>query len=260
MACLLANVYLTDLDHRMTQQATNYYRYADDFLLASDTAEPVLESAQLLDQGLIALKLQLNQSKNENLSFEAHDQFQQVNRFKYLGLEYWQNGIVRLPLEKKRKVIGIFRRAIQELKTRRLSNSVETRLQLAIENIQHAIDKRIRYAAIIDYYLKHVNDENQLKIMDREIAEMVISVVLQKPFRQRDFKTISFKRLRELGLPSLVHRSRLQHHKCLRVPFLSLYNSILFERHEDIRRRRIDRINQMNIARKLRGKDSANIS
>lgn len=257
IACLLANIYLTKMDHDLASQPAHYFRYADDFLIASDDVDAVLHSEGLLRGHVQELKLELHPDKAENLSFDDHPEFDQVNRFKYLGLEYWEDGVVRLPIEKKRKIAGIFRRALSgESKKLKKIEDLDQRLKAAIACVQTAALKRIRYAAIIDYYLKHVEDEEQLKVLDREIAEMVISAVLDKKFRPRDFKTIPYKKLRDYGLLSLVHRGRLHRHGQLNIPFLSMYNSILFERFQDGQRRRRERINQIRLARKLK-KESA---
>jgi len=149
--------------------------------------------------------------------------------------------------------MNIFKRAISTIKKKLTKiENLDDRLQFAITFVNDAILKRIRYAAIVDYYLKHVEDEEQLRAMDREAAELIISAVLGKPFRKKDFKTIPFKKLRKYGLISLLHRNRLHRHGQLNVPFLSMYNTILFERYQEGTKRRLERINQIRIARKLR--------
>jgi len=193
IACLLANIYLTATDHKLAAQNAHYFRYADDFLIASDSAGPVLDSVELLRDEVEYLRLELHPDKGVNLSFEDHPNFDITNRFKYLGLEYWHDGVVRLPIEKKRKIAGIFRRALRSQKKRLLKiEDLTERTKAAVACVAEAALKRIRYAAIIDYYLKHVEDEEQLKVLDREIAEMVISTVLDKPFKARDFKKIPY--------------------------------------------------------------------
>jgi hypothetical protein len=62
--------------------------------------------------------------------------------------------------------------------------------------------------AILDYYLKHVNDEAQLRCLDRWLAEEVLSRVFGG-HRKSHFRRLGFDRLRGMGLPSLVHRRRL---------------------------------------------------
>jgi hypothetical protein len=114
------------------------------------------------------------------------------------------------------------------------------------------VQDRIRSAAIIDYYLKHVNDELQLKNMDRLLAERVISCVTGKPFRKGHFRIVPFKKLRDMGLISLLHRSRLHRHGHLRVSFLSMHNELLHKRHLETIKRREERINHMKMGRKIR--------
>jgi len=253
IACVLSNINLTAIDKAIASCPIYYFRYADDFLIAGNDADEVILAAGQLSQMLGGINLRLNDRKSDNFSFDKHEHFRLVNRFKYLGLEYWNNGVVRLPVEKRRKIVNIFKRAINAIDTKlRKIESVEERLALVVGQANYAVQKRIRYAAIIDYYLKHVEDEEQLRSMDMEIARLVISAVLDKPFRKKDFKTIPYKRLRELGLISLVHRNRLHRHGHLHVPFLSLYNSVLFERYQETIERRKKRIDQVRLARKLK--------
>jgi len=253
LACFLANVYLTETDRKITAKPVSYFRYADDFLIAATNPDDVLDAADALASEIDRLNIKVNERKSDNFSFDEHPEFTQVNRFKYLGLEYWNDGIVRLPIEKRRKIMNIFKRAISTIKKKLTKiENLDDRLQFAITFVNDAILKRIRYAAIVDYYLKHVEDEEQLRTMDREAAELIISAVLGKPFRKKDFKTIPFKKLRKYGLISLLHRNRLHRHGQLNVPFLSMYNTILFERYQEGTKRRLERINQIRIARKLR--------
>lgn len=251
IACILSNIYLTALDKLLSGGEVHYFRYSDDFFIGGASADCVLRAAYDLECGLLDLGLTLNTKKSQNFSFVNHRAFLLVNRFKHLGLEYWNNGVIRLPVEKRRKIINIFKRAINIVKLQKIS-SVEDRLAAVVSDVNNAVLKRIRYAAILDYYLKHVDDEVQLRAMDMEVAQLIISAVLGKPFRKRDFKAIPYKKLRAAGLISLVHRHRLHKHGILNVPFLSLYNSILLERNQEAVERRKRRISQIKLARKLR--------
>jgi hypothetical protein len=253
IACVLSNIHLTHIDKMMAAKPASYFRYADDFLLAGENPDDILDSASTLGEAIGLLGLQLNGRKSKNYAFTKHPGFEQVNRFKHLGLEYWNDGVVRLPIEKRRKIVNIVKRAITTIKPKlRKIEDLDERARYAVETINDILLKRIRYAAIVDYYLKHVEDETQLRNMDREIAELMISAILDKPFKKRDFKTIPFKKLRQLGLISFLHRSRLHKHGQLKVPFLSMYNAILFERHQEMIERKSERIGQIKLARKLR--------
>jgi hypothetical protein len=65
-------------------------------------------------------------------------------------------------------------------------------------------------------YLKHVSDERQLRNLDLWLAEEVLSLVFGG-HKQGHFRKISFGQLRQMGLPSPLHRRRsiFAHSKCL---------------------------------------------
>lgn len=251
IACVLANIFLTDLDHKLSK-SVNYYRYADDFLIMGNDVQQVLSAAQLLSDEIKKLNLTLHPNKTDNFSFYEQDGFVNINKFKYLGLEHTKSGLVRLPVEKKRKLINIFKRALESVRSKcKKANNIDDKLRLAIDAINVATLKRIRYVAIIDYYIYHITDENQLKTMDLEIAQLVIAFVLNKRFRKKDFKVIPFKKLRDFGLVSLLYKNRLYRDKSIRIPFLSIYNKMLINMHLESVKRRIDRVNQMRMIKKL---------
>jgi hypothetical protein len=70
------------------------------------------------------------------------------------------------------------------------------------------VESAIRNIAILDYYLKHVDDESQLLLLDRWLAEEVLSTVFGG-HKKGHFRRISFLQLRAIGLPSLLHRRRM---------------------------------------------------
>jgi hypothetical protein len=253
LACTLSNIYLTDLDKAVTQYSVSYFRYADDFLLAGSNAESTLKALDVLDRELQSLNLKTKPSHTSQFSFEVHSEFQLVHKFKFLGLEFFKTGAISLTVEKQRKIFNFYKRALWgERKKILKSKNLSKRLNAAIAVANDVLNNRVRSVAIIDYYLKHINDENKLKILDRLIAELIISTVLNKPFKKKDFKIIPFKKLRELGLISLLHRHRLHKHGHLKVNFLSVRNDLLSKRYYDTIERQRNRINQMKIAKKLR--------
>ena len=87
-------------------------------------------------------------------------------------------------------------------------------MDVAVESIQQGV----RNVAILDYYLKHVDDEAQLRRLDRWLAEEVLSLVFGG-HRKGHFRRIGFDRLRAMGLPSLVHRRRLIRRGRIESPF-----------------------------------------
>ena len=260
LACTLSNIYLTDLDKSMRTFKVNYFRYADDFLLTSTDPDELTRASTFLDSEILKLKLTLKASHTQNLSFEPHPQFQLVNRLSHLGIEYfYAHGEVsrRLALEKQRKIVNLYRKEFS--RTRSALKKVETldgKVDLAIKTANAVVTNRIRSAAIVDYYLKHVNYEPQLKMMDRLITEIVIGAILDKKFRKRDYSTVPSALLYKKGIISLLHRSRLHRHGHLHVNFLSLHNELVIQRFLDMHERRQRRIDHMRIARKIRREDS----
>ena len=257
LACVLANIYMTDIDNMLTRsnREIEYYRYADDMIICASDRESMHKAMQIADDSIKQHKLEINGSKSSELSFKKDHLTKTTRKIKFLGLEYLQNGISRLPVEKRRKIMNIILRSIVPLsqKIERMER-IDDKIKLVIDTINIIVLKRIRYAAIIDYYLNHITDEEQLREMDLDIAGIVIGAVLKMKFRKGLFRRISFKKLRSMGLISLRHRSRKLRHGIIKVPFLSMFNMILIERElmRDLRKR--DRINNIKMFKILKDK------
>jgi len=253
LACLLANIYLTSLDKLMINQKVRYFRYADDFLIAGKDPEVVHDAANVMDQEIGKLKLKLSDAKTDNYSFDECPGYKTVSRFKYLGLQFCADAKIRLSVEKQRKIIRFYKMAIKSTESKlRKESDVDKRLEIILEAMSEVVHNRIRSVAIIDYYLKHITDEQQLKMLDRRIAEMIIECVLDKKFRNSDFRKIPFKKLRQMGLESLLHRHRLIKHGHLKVDFISLYNMVAIKSYLDRQQRRRGRFDLLRVNKKLR--------
>ena len=253
IACVLSNIYLTDLDKQMGELPVRYFRYADDYLIVSDSPKRAMEAADTLDIGLASLQLKTKLSHSNNLTFTQEPGFTTVTKLRYLGLEFRPNKVVRLPIEKQRKIINFFKRGIAAEAS--VIKKAPDRLVAVVDIANKVVEKRIRSVAIIDYYLKHITDEHQLSCMDRIIAELVISTVTGRPFRKGHFRKYPYSRLRQLGLVSLVHRSRLLRCNKLRVPFLTMFDSLMLERYESAVERNLIRIQRVKMSRKLKNLD-----
>lgn len=252
LAPVLANISLTDLDKEMNQFRVWYFRYSDDFLIAGTDAGETYKAGQHLDNSLREMKFDLKQSHYQNLSFVESKGFDRVRTVKHLGLEFHVDGTVKMAVEKQRKLINFYKNAFKRNKRKFKKGNLDQRLELAVGIANDVIKTRIRSAAIVDYYLKHVNDEVQLRNMDRIVMELLIGAVLNKKFRKRDFGTISPGKLRELGLMSLLHRNRLHRHGHLRVNFLSMYSNKVATRHEERMWKRKERIDHMRMSKKIK--------
>lgn len=221
VACLFANIYLTDLDRALGAiSGLKYFRYSDDILFFSTEREIILDALGSFNRQLQELKLADKQSQRRDLIFSEERiddlQFVFANKFKHLGLEFRANGLTGLSRDKCRKICNIFRYALRRKKGKiRKIKDIQKKTELVIEVLKQTLDEGIRNVAIIDYYLKHIKDEAQIKLLDRWLAEEALATILGNGHKKGNFRKISFETLRKKGLPSLLHRRRLLLHKYL---------------------------------------------
>ncbi|HEY6945614.1 MAG TPA: reverse transcriptase/maturase family protein [Candidatus Acidoferrum sp.] len=213
IACLLANIYLTELDGEIERvPGLHCFRYADDLLLLSPSRSAAEQASQLLERQLINLHLKTKPSHRANLLLTnepASDEAFTVTRgFRHLGLLFRAGGDVALSRDKLRKIRNLFRFAFRRKRRWRREADPQVRAQVLVNTALDTIEKGVRNVAILDYYLKHVNDEGQLRLLDRWLAEEVLSRVFGG-HRKGHFRRISFGQLRAMGLPSLLHRHRM---------------------------------------------------
>jgi hypothetical protein len=227
IACFFANFHLNDLDRRISAiPGVRYFRYADDLLVLSRSREAILTAEHELRASLAVLHLRSKPSHEQNLFFSTQPQsrteegFTSTTKFRHLGLEFRASGVTGLSRDKFRKICNLFRFAFRRYRGRfRKIQNPERRAELAVRLAQKTLDQGVRNVAIIDYYLKHVEDEGQLRRLDRWLAEEVLSLAFGGGHKKGYFRKISYERLRAMGLPSLVHRRRLIRHGRIASPF-----------------------------------------
>lgn len=225
IACLFANVYLMELDRRLEAiPQIRFFRYADDLLVLSPTRDGLEQAAQVFRSEMAAVGLASKPSHERDILLADTDSDVEAGsscrKFRHLGLEFRADGSVGLARDKFRKIRNLFRFAFRRNRTRfRRMRSPESRAKLAVEIAQKTLNRGIRNVAIIDYYLRHVTDESQLRRLDRWLAEEVLSLAFQGGHKKGYFRLLPFRRLRQMGLPSLVHRRRLILHGHVESPF-----------------------------------------
>lgn len=224
-ACVLANIYLSDLDRRIEDvPRMHYFRYADDMLLLSPDREAILQAAEILSRGLAELRLTTKPSHTVDRvlsdSTRAPDpSFLSASSFRHLGLEFEIGGGISLSRDKQRKIQNLFRFAFRRSRRRwqKIGDPRERARTLAAIAAQ-TIEQGVRNVAIVDYYLKHVTDLDQLLRLDRWLAEEILSLVFGG-HKKGHFGKLGFAELRRFGLPSLVHRQKLIWHHKIESPF-----------------------------------------
>jgi retron-type reverse transcriptase len=225
-ACVLANIYLTGLDRAMENiPDIRYFRYADDLLVLSPNRETAIQSAERITEMLSELHLTTKASHTADLMLDSQDivfidhLFQTASTFRHLGLELDHTGGVSLSKDKQRKIQNLFRFAFRRSRRRwkRIAKPPERARALAAIACE-VVQQGVRNVAILDYYLKHVTDVVQLRLLDLWLAEEILSLVFGG-HKKGHFAKISFAELRDFGLPSLVHRQRLIRHQKIDSPF-----------------------------------------
>lgn len=224
-ACLFANIHLTPLDKRLDAlPGLHYFRYADDLLFASEDRSIVTLAILKFEEALAALGLRSKPSHEANLRLSRDPvsgaDFSAASRIRHLGLEFSVDGTVRLSRDKSRKICNLFRAAFRRKRSKfaRILDP-RKRAEFAVKTAQLALEQSVRNVAIVDYYLKHVSDESQLRLLDRWLAEEVLSIAFGGGHRKSHFRKMPFQYLRAMGLPSLVHRRRQIQHGRLAAPF-----------------------------------------
>ncbi len=213
-ACLLANIYLTELDRAIEGiPDVRYFRYADDLLILAPVRDHALLAEERLLSMLAGLKLTTKPSHAADLvltrevAVDRH--FKNAAEFRHLGLLFRSGGEVLLSRDKQRKIQNLFRFAFRRKKrTWKKVVDARERARTLAAIAADTMEKGVRNIAIIDYYLKHVTDVTQLRLLDRWLAEEVLSLVFGG-HKKGNFAKLGFRALREFGLPSLAHRHSL---------------------------------------------------
>ena len=224
-ACVFANVHLTELDREIDSiPGVHYFRYSDDILLLSENRDAAWLAKERFEAGLAELRLETKASHQADFvlakdSEAAGSNFERVRAFRHLGLQYEVGGAVSLSRDKRRKIQNLFRFAFRRARRRwqKLPDPHE-RARTLIAIACKALEQGVRNVAILDYYLKHVTDADQLRLLDLWLAEEILSRVFGG-HKKGNFAKISYQQLRSYGLPSLVHRQRLLRHKKIARPF-----------------------------------------
>ena len=211
-ACLLANIYLMNLDRRLESiTGTRFFRYADDLLVLSPDADGQRRAAEIFQSEMRALRLTSNTRHESDLVLTGANGAS--GGFRHLGLQFREDGSVGLSRDKFRKIRNLFRFAFRRHGRRfQQRQSPHSRARLAVDIAQRVLTQGVRNVAIIDYYLRHVTDEGQLRQLDQWLAEEVLSRAFEGGHKKSYFRQLPFRELRKMGLPSLVHRRRLIRH------------------------------------------------
>jgi len=218
ISCILANLYLTELDHQLDNiENVTCYRYADDFLLLADNAKAAKKAIRLFEKTVNDLKLEFKNTHTQNMILgpvkKPDQRFMPVSQFTHLGLAYAHGGHTTLSREKYKKLQQLFKDTLSAKKRQyEKYKKPEKRAAIAAKLCRQAMQDGINGIALIDYYLRHVNDDECWRKLDLWLAEECLHWAFGGGHKKNYFKIIPFKTLRKMGLPSFKHRQRLIQH------------------------------------------------
>ena len=232
-ACLLANLALTPFDEALgTLPGSCYSRYADDMLFLTTDPETARTAAERFAEVFAKLELVSKESAAVDgiLSIEEKEcvtpPFSRLPGLKHLGLYFKAGGTVSLAQEKQRKICSLFRKAFarRRKQLKKITDS-KKRAALLCKAAADMLEHTQSQVAVIDYYLKHTNNIQQLQLLDRWLAEEVLATALDTGHKKGNFAKISFEELRAMDLPSLIHRRNLLRHGHIDNSFLRWKNA-----------------------------------
>jgi hypothetical protein len=216
IACILFNLYLSQLDRELDSIPGAFYaRYSDDILFAHPSAEVARAASATIDRVLGELRLCLNPDKRRDLYLTAAGRRSAdwpdagpAMAVPLLGCRVSAHGQVSLNRKKIRRLLRDLR--VRAVRTAASSNGdPAAKGRLVCAAINRALRRRGDPLASdpADLLRRVVTDRTQLRQLDYWIARIVLGVVSRWP-GARAFRELPYRRFRrEWRLDSLV-RSR----------------------------------------------------
>jgi hypothetical protein len=205
----LTNLYLDPVDRALSARGGFYARFGDDLVFAHADPKIVAAAAGDLDRLLGELGLEINREKRAAIHLNAAgrpgpDGFRGTSMIEYVGCRIGADGAVGLPAPKVREVVSDLRARLRRQARLWRDEPIDDRAAAACELVGRALDPAnalaVRHAALLR---AAVNDRSLLEQLDYAVAREVVGAVTgdRSP---RGFRRLPYRRLRELGLASLV--------------------------------------------------------
>jgi hypothetical protein len=211
------NLYLGSVDEALSAIPGLFYsRFGDDLMLVHEAPPALRQASDALSRGCEALGLTLNPEKTKTLyltvpgrSSAQWPEATPASFVTYLGARLSLNGNLGLADDKARRVLRELRRRVTNTNAFVKASPLEARMSALVTVVRDALDpssgvedpKAAPLRGVVD-------DRGQLKQLDYLVALSVAEALsgLRGP---RAFRKVSYRRLRQAGLPSLVdHRNR----------------------------------------------------
>jgi hypothetical protein len=208
------NLYLTPLDEALQSLPGHYARFGDDILFATQEREVACQARLTADATITELGLVWSAKKTRDLYFNgagrAHDLKDDATPFvassvtELLGYELTFRGTIRLPRRKLRALLNTIRQRLRRTARLSMGSTPSRRAEELVGVVRTTFDRRHSLRAPEMESLFHVDDREQLGQLDHLIHLMVAQLSSGRA-GPRAFRDFPPRRLRDLGLPSLVH-------------------------------------------------------
>ncbi|MFK8002822.1 MAG: reverse transcriptase domain-containing protein [Polyangiales bacterium] len=209
------NLYLTPLDRALGALPGHYARFGDDILFATDKRDVAQEAAAMADTTIADLGLTWSEKKTRNLYFNgagrpelggsggAMSPFVGAATTELLGYEVTFAGTIRLPRRKLRSLLETLRARLRRAARMNMGSSPERLARELVSVVRAALDRRHSLRAAQMEALFHVDDREQLDQVDH-LVRLAVAQLASGRKGPRAFRVFTPRRLRDLGLPSLV--------------------------------------------------------
>lgn len=209
MANPILNLYLVDLDVAVAKLATLYVRFGDDCLVVCESAAQADVARAEVDRVLAARRLRLNPAKViarywTGCGRPSADGWRGTSHVSYVGADISFGGVVRLKLARRRAFLAELRARVAALAGLLDAPDADGRAGQLCRALVPAFDVSSSFALPeLGRVLSQASCRQQLAEIDREIAVVVAGAAAGRSGAAA-FRTIAWRRLYELGLPSLV--------------------------------------------------------
>lgn len=218
---IAGNIYFSEVDSTLDKVSGGVYaRYGDDLIFAHSDESEVIRSWTVAQAVAQKRGIELHDTKTILLKLTRPSRLRKTPECKvlhkssitYLGREIFWTGSVAAPREKQRVVTEFLRRAVAHVAFKHKTISSELHrvscickdLGSGLQQLKHAENGQVVH------YLNLMTDDAQLRAIDRWLCEEIIRAAARRSFKKGLFRFYPPRKLRSLGLPSLVHLRRIR--------------------------------------------------
>lgn len=216
---VMENLYLIDLDRELSGRPDSLYiRFGDDIFFASRSSGACSEGAAAIDKEVARRGIRLNESKS--LTFEFCDPsrglgrgdagLERLSNFTYLGSQVFWDGTLAIPRKKMSVLRKYIRFRLGALERAMAGAPPYERVRAAaaaVKNIFDAYFEDQSEDSPLSGIFHEVRNEAQLRELDHWIMALVLKTGFGG-FKRGNFRRVSAKDLRAMGLPSILHLRR----------------------------------------------------